>query len=76
MDYKRRIRDIREDRDLKQKEIAEVLGIRQNVYSRYETGFNEMPIRHLAELCKYYNLSGDYIMGLIDEPRPLYGRRI
>ena len=60
----RRIRDLREDRDLKQSDIAKVLGTTQQVYSRYEMGINEMPIRHLITLCRYYNVSADYILGL------------
>ena len=69
--YKKRIRDLREDHDVSQKVIADYLGIRQNVYSRYETGFNEMPIRYLIKLCLFYDISSDYILGLIDYPRKL-----
>ena len=58
------IRELREDRDLKQSEIAAVLGTTQQVYSRYETGLNEMPIRHLITLCRFYRVSADYILGL------------
>ena len=61
------IRELREDNDLTQQEIAEILGTTQQVYSRYEKGVNEMPIRHLITLCKYYNVSSDYILGLIDK---------
>lgn len=58
------IRELREDRDLKQKDLAAVLGTTQQVYSRYEKGENEMPIRHLITLCRFYNVSADYILGL------------
>ena len=58
------LRDLREDKDLKQSDIAEVLGTTQQVYSRYEKGINEMPIKHLVTLCKFYNVSADYILGL------------
>ena len=58
------IRELREDRDLKQAEIAAVLKTTQQVYSRYEKGINELPIRHLKTLCLYYNVSADYILGL------------
>ncbi|MBQ8616111.1 MAG: helix-turn-helix transcriptional regulator [Oscillospiraceae bacterium] len=58
------IRALREDRDLKQADIAAVLGTTQQVYSRYEKGINEMPIRHLITLCQYYHVSADYILGL------------
>ena len=57
MDYIRRIRDLREDRDKTQWEIAQV-------YARYERGANELPIRHLITLCRYYHVSADYILGL------------
>lgn len=58
------IRELREDRDLKQAEIAAVLKTTQQVYSRYEKGINELPIRHLKTLCQYYGISADYILGL------------
>lgn len=58
------MRELREDRDLKQAAVASVLGISQQVYSRYETGTNEMPIHHLIKLCQYYQVSADYILGL------------
>ena len=60
----RRIRELREDRDLKQSDIAAVLGTTQQVYSRYEKGINEMPIRHLRTLCQYYHVSADYVLAL------------
>ncbi len=58
------IKELREDRDLSQQRIAEILDTTQQVYSRYENGVNEMPIRHLITLCKFYNVSADYILGL------------
>jgi transcriptional regulator with XRE-family HTH domain len=57
------IRELREDRDLTQSQIAEVLGTTQQVYSRYEKGENEIPVRHIIALCKFYNISADYILG-------------
>ncbi len=66
-DYTERIRDLREDNDKTQQEIADYLGTTQQVYSRYEKGINEMPIRHIIALCKYYHVSADYILGLKDE---------
>ena len=66
MNYIKRIRDLREDHDKTQQEIADVLGTSQTMYARYERGANEMPIRHLIVLCKYYNVSADYILGLKD----------
>ena len=58
------LRELREDRDLRQAEIAAVLGTTQQVYSRYENGINELPIRHLITLCRYYRVSADYVLGL------------
>ena len=63
-EYIKRIRDLREDHDKTQQEIADVLGTSQTMYARYERGANEMPIRHLIALCKYYGVSADYILGL------------
>lgn len=59
------MRELREDRDLKQKDLAAVLGTTQQVYSRYEKGENEMPIRHLIALCRFYNVSADYLLGIV-----------
>lgn len=67
-----RIRDTREDRDINQTKIAEILQTTQQQYGRYETGKRDLPIRHLITLCKFYNLSADYLLGLIDDPRPLH----
>lgn len=65
MDYVRIIRDLREDADKTQTEIAQVLGTSQTMYARYERGgANELPIRHLISLCRYYRVSADYILGL------------
>ena len=64
MNYTKRLRDLREDHDLTQKEIARVLGTSQTMYARYERGANELPIRHLLTLCRYYGVSADYVLGL------------
>lgn len=64
MTYVKKIRDLREDHDKTQKEIAEVLGTSQTMYARYERGANELPIRHLVTLCSYYGVSADYILGI------------
>ena len=58
------IRDLREDNDKTQAEIAEILGTSQTMYARYERGANELPIHHLITLCKYYNVSADFILGI------------
>lgn len=55
---------LREERELSQKEVANYLGTTQQVYSRYETGVNEIPVRQLIKLCELYNVSADYILGL------------
>ena len=62
--YIKRLRDLREDNDKTQQEIADILGTSQTMYARYERGANELPIRHLITLCRYYNVSSDYILGL------------
>lgn len=65
-----RIRDLREDNDLTQKEIADFLHIKQNTYSQYETGKRQLSIDVLIALAHYYNTSTDYILGLTDETKP------
>lgn len=62
--YQIRIRQLREDNDMNQTEVAAKLQIRQNVYSRYETGKNDMKPFQIIELCKLYNVSADYLLGL------------
>ena len=64
MEYCRIIRNLREDADKTQAQIAEVLGTSQTMYARYERGANELPIRHLITLSRYYHVSTDYILGL------------
>ena len=61
--YFQRIRDMREDADLSQKQIAAYLGIAQTVYSRYERGFQTIPLEHLIALADYYHVSLDYLTG-------------
>ena len=63
----RRIRDLREDKDLTQKEIAAFLGMSQTGYSKYETGENDIPTNILIKLADFYNTSIDYILGRTDE---------
>lgn len=62
--YVQKIRDLREDADLTQQQVAEVLGTSQTMYARYERGANELPIRHLIRLCALYRVSADYILGI------------
>lgn len=64
-----RIRNLREDRDLTQTEIAEYLKTSQTVYSRYERNERSLPIEMLYELCEFYNVSADYILGRTNNPK-------
>lgn len=66
----RRIRDLREDRDLSQRELAEMLGMSQTGYSKYETGENDIPIQILVRLAGIYHTSTDYLLELTDDPTP------
>ena len=59
-----RLKDLRSDKDLNQKDIADVLNVTQATYSRYESGDLEIPIRALIELAKFYHVSVDYILGI------------
>lgn len=63
-EYVESMRELREKNGLSQSDIAKVLGTTQQVYSRYEMGQNELPIRHLVTLCKFYKVSADYILCL------------
>ncbi len=63
-DYTLRIRALREDHDLTQAEMAQILGTTQQVYARYECGVNEMPLHHLYTVCDHFGVSSDYILGL------------
>lgn len=65
--YCKIMRDLREDADLTQTNVAQALGTSQTMYARYERGANELPIRHLIKLSKLYNVSTDYILGLVPE---------
>lgn len=61
--YQRRLRDLREDHDKTQQDIADILGTSQTMYARYERGANELPLRHLLTLAEYYGVSADYLLG-------------
>ena len=65
--YFKRLKDLRVDNDYLQKDIANLLGITQQYYSRYELGHYTIPLAHVMKLAKFYNVSVDYIVGLTDE---------
>lgn len=62
----RRIRDLREDKDLNQTQVAKILGMSQTGYSKYETGENDIPTQVLIKLARFYNTSIDYLLGETD----------
>lgn len=66
----KRIRDLREDKDLTQKQIGQVLNMSQTGYNQYEIGKNDIPTKILIELAKFYNTSVDYLLDLTDEIKP------
>lgn len=70
-----RLKDLREDHDLLQKDIAKILGISQTVYSRYERGFQTIPVIHLIKLADFYKTSTDYILGRTNTAEPYSDKR-
>ena len=73
--YVQIMRELREDNDRTQQEIADYLGTSQTMYARYERGANELPIRHLIRLCEYYHVSSDYFLGLSQNKKGPAGHR-
>ena len=71
MNHYQRLRDIRQDRELSQEQVAKILNIGQSDYSKYERGVNMMGIDKYMILAQYYNISLDFLTGLINTPRPL-----
>lgn len=71
MNYIQRIRDLREDKDLKQSDIANILKTTQGYYSKYELGIRELPIHHLITLCQFYDVSADYILGFTNTKKEM-----
>lgn len=69
MDYRIRMRNLREDYDKTQSDVATFLGTSQTMYARYERGANELPVRHLLRLAEYYGVSLDYLCGLTDQKK-------
>ena len=71
--YFRRIYDLREDRDIKQKAVADYLGMNPTVYRRYEKGTRTIPVEAVIKLADYYKVSTDYLLGRTDDPTPPKG---
>ena len=65
-----RLRDMREDNNLTQTQVADLLHIKQTVYSRYERGIQDIPVRHLLVLADYYRTSTDFLLGRTNNPAP------
>ena len=65
-----RLKDLREDKNLTQQQVSDLLGIQQTVYTRYERGAQDIPVRHLLVLADYYRTSTDYLLGRTNNPAP------
>ena len=72
MYYTQRLKDLREDRDLTQEQLAKKLNMKREQYRRYEAGINEIKASHIILFAKFYNVSADYILALTDNPKPSY----
>ena len=70
MHYTQRLKELREDNDHKQESIALELKITRQQYQLYESGKRKLPIDHLMTLCKFYDVSSDYILGFTNDPKP------
>ena len=70
MNYAERMRNLRQDNDLSQKKVADMLGVAQTTYSQCELEKRPMPIDYLIALCKFYNVSADYMLGLSNRKNP------
>lgn len=71
MNVYQRLKDLREDADKSQEEIARIIGTSQSYYAQYENGKRPIPLERMIALAKYYNVSLDYLAGLIDTPKRL-----
>ena len=74
MYFYQRLRDVREDNDKTQAEIAKILGTMREQYRKYENGIQELPMHHFVTLARYYNISLDYLAGLTNTPRTIEGK--
>lgn len=70
MYYYKRLKDLRDDKELNQEDIAKLIGTTQQQYSKYETGIQEIPLHHIIKLADFYNTSIDYIIGRTNIPKP------
>ena len=70
MDYCKRLYDLRTDNDLRQEDVAKVIGTSKQTYGRYENGTRKLSIEDLKKLCEFYNVSSDYIIGLTNITKP------
>ena len=70
MNYAERMRNLRQDNDLSQKNVADMLGVAQTTYSQYELEKRPMPIDYLIALCKFYDVAADYMLGLSNRKNP------
>ncbi len=68
--YYPRLKDLREDRDMTQQQVADILGMKQSQYSRYERGVRDVPTDVLIRLAKLFSTSVDYILGMTNDPKP------
>lgn len=71
MQYTQRLEDLRKDRDLTQEQVAKLLDLKREQYRRYETGVNEVKAGFIIKVCKLYNISADYLLGLTNTPYKL-----
>lgn len=70
--YENRLRDLRNDKDLTQAEVAKIFFMQTTQYRRYESGQSDLPLQLAKKFAEYYNVSIDYIAGIIDEPKKIY----
>ena len=74
--YFQRLRDLREDHELSQRELGKLLNIQQTVYSRYERGYQTIPVEHLIILADFYNVSTDYILDRTNDTAPYQPKKV
>ena len=70
----KKLRDLREDNDMTQQQVAEFLDTSQTMYARYEREANELPVRHLKKLCELYNVSSDYLLDIKPDEKRKAGK--